>query len=186
MNERPRLSRIPTCAALLLLAATLATFPGCAGADTNSWKHIAGQVRSQFPSVRNISTRQLARMLNARRKKTVVLLDVRQPEEFAVSHLRGARRAVTGKEALAVLSDVAKETRIVAYCSVGYRSAQLAQTLHAAGYTNIVNLQGSIFKWANEGRPVYRGNTKVKTVHPYDLVWGQLLKRALWARPDKE
>ena len=42
-------------------------------------------------------------------------------------------------------------------------------------YTNVRNLDGSIFQWANEGRPLVRGNQRVQDVHPYDENWGRLL-----------
>ena len=70
---------------------------------------------------------------------------------------------------------------IVTYCSVGYRSAGVAQRLRAAGFTQVYNLEGSLFRWANEGRPLYRGDTLVHQVHPYDRVWGTLLKEELRA-----
>ena len=47
------------------------------------------------------------------------------------------------------------------------------------GYTEVYNLEGSIFAWANEGRPVYRGKERVQVVHPYDKIWGRLLKKSL-------
>ncbi len=43
------------------------------------------------------------------------------------------------------------------------------------------NLKGSIFQWANEGRPVVRDGEPVREVHPYDAVWGRLLDRDLRA-----
>lgn len=67
------------------------------------------------------------------------------------------------------------------YCSVGYRSAGVTQRLREAGFTNVSNLQGSIFRWANEGRPVYRDRRRVQAVHPFDARWGQLLTDSLHA-----
>lgn len=44
----------------------------------------------------------------------------------------------------------------------------------------VYNLEGSIFKWANEGRPLVdpTGNT-AKLCHPYSAVWGKLLNKEL-------
>ncbi len=61
------------------------------------------------------------------------------------------------------------------YCSVGFRSGAFAQTLQEAGYTRVENLEGSIFKWANEGRPVFQDGRRVEKVHPYNDAWGKLL-----------
>jgi 3-mercaptopyruvate sulfurtransferase SseA len=64
----------------------------------------------------------------------------------------------------------------VVYCSVGYRSARVAHWLGGQGYTNVRNLTGSIFQWANEGRPVFRDDRPTNEVHPYDQRWGLLLE----------
>lgn len=56
---------------------------------------------------------------------------------------------------------------VVAYCSVGYRSSVLVQRLRDAGFTQAVNLEGSIFAWANEGRPLESDGRTVGVVHPY-------------------
>jgi hypothetical protein len=44
-----------------------------------------------------------------------------------------------------------------------------------------MNLEGSIFQWANECRPVYRDAAEVQQVHPYDGIWGKLLDKDLRA-----
>jgi rhodanese-related sulfurtransferase len=92
-----------------------------------------------------------------------VLLDVRTEEEWNVSHLPGARRVdpnVSGEKA----TWLAEETAIVTYCavlSVGCSMTKLGE----AGFTNVRNLEGSIFQWAN--RPLVRDDKPVTTVHPY-------------------
>jgi rhodanese-related sulfurtransferase len=70
---------------------------------------------------------------------------------------------------------IAKETPIVTYCAVGYRSAALATKLREAGFTSVRNLEGSIFQWANEHRPLVRDNKAVTIVHPYSSFWGRFL-----------
>ena len=64
---------------------------------------------------------------------------------------------------------------------MGYRSARIADRLETAGFRDVRNLTGSIFQWANEGRPVVRDGEPVREVHPYDAVWGRLLDRDLRA-----
>ena len=51
----------------------------------------------------------------------------------------------------------------------------------AAGYADVWNLEGSIFQWANGGRPVYRDGRPVEAVHPYNTLWGTLLADSLRA-----
>ena len=52
------------------------------------------------------------------------------------------------------LPEVDKNTPIVVYCSVGYRSEKIGEKLRKAGYTNVTNLFGGLFTWANENRPL--------------------------------
>ena len=66
---------------------------------------------------------------------------------------------------------------IVVYCSVGYRSSILARKLQDMGFTKVYNLEGSIFKWANEDRPLVQNQTTGYKVHPYNAHWGRLLER---------
>ena len=84
---------------------------------------------------------------------------------------------------------------LVCYCSVGYRSSIVAEQilkLKEDGQLPCglrpVNLEGSIFRWASEGRSLTRrGQTgvpveiKVANVHPFSTVWGALtLPFSLW------
>lgn len=111
---------------------------------------------------------------------SVLLLDARQPEEYAVSHLPGAVRIDPTSTSFSDLDSLSRDRSIVVYCSVGYRSALVTKRLREKGY-NASNLRGSIFRWANEGRPVVRGDSTVREVHPYDSTWGDLLRPDLRA-----
>lgn len=152
-------------------------------AVNQNWE-ILTVVRNKFPDVRQLSTQQLAAWQADASKPQPVLLDVRKREEFDVSHLPGAIHIDPGaspEELAAKLTalGIAKGQPIVAYCSVGYRSSACAKKLGEVGFTDVVNLEGSIFRWANEGRTVVRtdGTTEVPTheVHPFDAKWGKLL-----------
>ncbi len=152
----------------------MSLLPACAHSQAGlGWKLVNGKIRREFPEVPRITTAELAGEMTATEARRPLLLDVRTPEEFAVSHLRGAERIDPAAPASAVTAP--KERAIVTYCSVGYRSAALAQRLRAAGFTKVRNLEGSIFQWANEGRPVFREGHEVAQVHPYNGLWGLLL-----------
>ena len=104
-----------------------------------------------------------------------VLLDARTLDEYAVSHLRGALRMDPYRPLLRPLRGMPKDTAIVVYSTVGYRGARLVHWLTAQGYGNATALSGSIFAWANEGRPLEREGRPVTQVHPYDDSWKYLL-----------
>ncbi len=135
-------------------------------------------VRNKFPSVQQLSTNDLDAWLKDANRAQPLLLDARTPEEFSVSHLRGARNA---EQIEATLKTYPKDKPIVAYCAVGYRSSALSEKLMQQGFTKVINLEGSIFQWANEGHPIYQGEQVVTQVHPFDAKWGQMLKPELRA-----
>jgi rhodanese-related sulfurtransferase len=155
-------------------------FSSCASrVNEPEMETIKQTVRERFPEVTQISTAQLSEWLKQADDQRPILLDARSTEEFEVSHLLRARPAATEEQALEALHSVGKDQRIVTYCSVGWRSSELAQKLKARGYANVSNLEGSIFQWANEGRPVYKGDQPTTRVHPFDAQWGRLLKAEL-------
>ncbi|HEY9846446.1 MAG TPA: rhodanese-like domain-containing protein [Candidatus Caenarcaniphilales bacterium] len=147
--------------------------------QTLSWTAIKPLIHLKFPQVSFISTAALAAWLAQPDTQKPVLLDTRTEAEYAVSHLLGAHRIAPDTQD--VFLELARDTPIVTYCSVGYRSGLVAVRLQAAGYTQVVNLEGSIFQWANEGRPVYQNDQAVRQVHPYKPFWGHLLDQALHA-----
>lgn len=161
--------RFPRALPLLLWTMTLAV----PILSAQTWAELLPSIRQRFPKVRQISTAELAGWLNSTNRPSPLLIDARAAAEYGVSHLSGARRADSVPKVKALLSS--NQQPVVLYCSVGYRSSELATRLLQSGHTNVFNLEGSIFAWANEGRPVVRGGQEVKEVHPYNEPWGQLL-----------
>lgn len=145
------------------------------------WPALIKMIREEYPTVKQITTQQLAELLSTADKEKPLLLDARENAEYAVSHLQNALHAATAEGAVEVLKYIEKDHNIVVYCSVGYRSSKLARRLQAMGYTNVWNLEGSIFKWANEGRPLYKGGQLVHHAHPFNKEWGRFLDRRLWS-----
>jgi len=145
------------------------------------WSSVKEMIRESFPDVSQISVDSMTVLIESTTDVAPVILDVREPGEFAVSHLRDATMARTEDDALDILENMPRDTCIVLYCSVGYRSSELASQLTKHGFTNVHNLEGSIFEWANNGLPLYDDSLKTTIVHPYDENWGILLQRELWS-----
>ena len=135
-------------------------------------------IAARFPDVRWVDTETLADWMADGHPLTI--LDARSPEEVDVSQLRGARRIDPDRPDLASLG-IPHDARVVVYCSVGWRSGAVAERMREAGFTNVSNLVGGIFAWANESRPVFRGGHEVHRVHPYDATWGRMLRPELRA-----
>jgi rhodanese-related sulfurtransferase len=141
-----------------------------------NWFLLKKTLEHRFPEVAWISTQELANWLADKGKPAPLLLDVRTPEEWNVGHLPGARHVEPKSPIESATMGISKETPIVTYCAVGYRSAEMATRLKAAGFANVRNLEGSIFQWANERRPLVQGEQPVSRVHPYNNLWGRLLE----------
>lgn len=114
-------------------------------------------------------------------------LDARSAEEYAVSHLKGARRIGYEDFEPARVAEWPRDTPVVVYCSVGYRSEKIAARLREMGFAEVYNLYGGIFEWVNRGHPVYRKGRPTQQVHGYSWSWGIWLKRGekVYGPPEK-
>ncbi|HJN28142.1 MAG TPA: rhodanese-like domain-containing protein [Candidatus Latescibacteria bacterium] len=170
----------------IVVGLVLSVVAGCSlSFEADDWPMVKEGIRQRFPQVRQISTAQLASWLAHSDTLQPLLFDVRATQEYAISHLRGARQmSPVQDEALLneplqddpLAGGIALDRPIVLYCSVGYRSARMAEMLQERGYTNVVNLEGSLFTWANESRPLVDAQGRSTTlVHPYDEACSGLL-----------
>jgi rhodanese-related sulfurtransferase len=161
------------------LAPVVLTLLSCKKAPSD-WEKTKSWVRSEFPGVEHVSAEELRVRIDAGRKSPIVL-DVRTAEEYEVSHLPGAIRVDPDGDFPEFLHTLDHQAAVVAYCSVGYRSSRLVERLQKEGFTDVKNLEGSIFEWANKGYPLERDGAPVQEVHPYDAEWGRLLDPSLHA-----
>ena len=79
----------------------------------------------------------------------LVLIDVREPHEWDIAHIPGARLIPLGTlgDALPTL-DPARE--MVVHCKGGSRSARAVRQLRDAGFTRVWNLAGGIGRWSDD------------------------------------
>ncbi len=106
-----------------------------------------GAADSGVPS---ISAGDLAARLNAPDPPTLV--DVRQPGEWAIGHLPGAR-LIPRSELSDRVDELARAHEIVVYCSGGQRSAAATRLLLDLGFTRVRHLSGGLRAWASEVDP---------------------------------
>ena len=117
-----------------------------------------------------------------------LLLDIREPEEFAVSRLPGAiwvSPKADAESALIQIGDVTGKT-IIVYCSVGVRSSRFAERTQddfiEMGATSVANLEYGIFGWHNDQKDLEDAAGSTDAVHPYDAFWERYLERGEMAR----
>ncbi len=91
-----------------------------------------------------------------------ILIDIREPAEFARAHIPGATHVPRGLlefeliktlENLRITCDVA-DADIVLYCGTGGRSALAAKSLDDMGFRNVRSMDGGIVAWNEAGLPV--------------------------------
>jgi rhodanese-related sulfurtransferase len=168
-------SRVPNARHGLLMTGLIVAVLSLLGIRSIDWFLLKQSLRHRFPNVQWITTAKLADWLVDKERQPPVLLDVRTEDEWNVSRLPGSRRVAPNASVEEATAGIPKGMPIVTYCAVGYRSGALATKLRAAGFTSVRNLDGSIFQWANEHRPLVREDKPVTTVHPYSSLWGRLL-----------
>lgn len=76
-----------------------------------------------------------------------LLLDVREPQEYACCHLEGSLH-IPMREIPARLAELDKAREIVVICHHGMRSMQIAAYLEAQGFLQVINLDGGVDAWA--------------------------------------
>ena len=104
----------------------------------------------------------------------VIFLDARELEEFKVSHIPNATWVGYDTFKLKNVESISKDSKIVVYCTVGYRSEKISEKLIKAGYSDVSNLYGGIFEWMHTGNKVM-DHSVTKNVHTYDKEWSQWL-----------
>ncbi|MEO9532213.1 MAG: rhodanese-like domain-containing protein [Crocinitomicaceae bacterium] len=110
------------------------------------------------------------------KNSSLYILDAREQSEYEISHIKGARFIGYDKFKIEVVKDIPKDAKVYVYCSIGYRSEKIGEKLQKDGFTNVYNLYGGIFNWANSGFPVENKNGQpTKKVHGYNKKWAKWL-----------
>jgi adenylyltransferase/sulfurtransferase len=101
-------------------------------------------------AVPEIAPRELAERLRAGDDVTVI--DVREPHEWEIARIEGARLIPLGTLAEA-LPSLESSRDIVVHCKTGVRSAKAVRQLQAAGFSRAWNLAGGIQRWSDDVDP---------------------------------
>jgi rhodanese-related sulfurtransferase len=156
----------------ILIGGVVAVFAG----RTIAFEVVRRMTERKFPDTQWLAGAELARWREDPGRAQPVVLDARTQAEFDLSHLRGATRIDPYRPLLRPLRGMPKDTAVAVYSSVGYRAARVAWWLGRQGYSNVRTLEGGLFRWANDGRPMFREDRPTVQVHPYDERWGFMLE----------
>ena len=100
-----------------------------------------------------IGTAEAVRLIN---REKGVLIDVREPDEFAAGHAAGARNVPLGALADGKGLPTNKALPLVLLCATGARAARGAAQLRKAGYEKAVVLSGGTDAWREASLPIER------------------------------
>jgi rhodanese-related sulfurtransferase len=99
----------------------------------------------------SVGTLEATMLIN---QKDAVVIDIREPGEFAQLHILNARNVPLGEiEARIRELERFKEKPVIVSCATGNRSGSAASALRKHGFTNVVNLAGGIAAWQQAGLP---------------------------------
>ncbi len=93
--------------------------------------------------------------------KDIILIDVREPEEFASGYINGhiVLTIPRGKLEFMAIEKIAKkygnDAEIVTYCLKGPRGVLAAYQLQKLGFSNVKNLDGGMLAWLEEGNTIH-------------------------------
>jgi len=85
-------------------------------------------------------------------KPDLVVLDVREPHEYEIAHIEGAR-LIPLSELPGRLAEIDGRAEIVTHCHHGLRSLAALELLRGAGFANVRSLQGGIDAWSVDVDP---------------------------------
>lgn len=88
-------------------------------------------------------------------REDAVIVDVREPAEYAGGHALGAKNVPLARLA-APTPDLLKrkERPLIVYCDGGDRAGKAAAALKKAGFKRVINLSGGLKAWQDAGLPV--------------------------------
>ena len=86
-----------------------------------------------------------------------ILLDVRTPEEWLQGHIEDATLIPLDELQFRASNELPPNAEIIVYCGTGERSSAAAEYLVRKGYTNVSDMRGGLYAWANTGFPLVAG-----------------------------
>jgi len=93
--------------------------------------------------------------------KDVILIDVREPEEYGSGYINAHRNLTIprGKLEFMAIKKIAEvygqDANIVTYCLKGPRGSLAGYQLKKMGFTNVKNLKGGILNWLEKGNTIH-------------------------------
>jgi rhodanese-related sulfurtransferase len=118
--------------------------------DYEEFCGIRGEEFAPLTQVPEITPDEVKKMMDE--KKSFVLIDVREPHEYQICRIDGAKLIPLGEVARR-MHELNSADDIVVHCRSGMRSAQAVEFLMKSGFRKIHNLRGGILAWSDHVDP---------------------------------
>ena len=137
------------------------------------------KIKRESPSVQTVSSDMLLMYYESANTKLPITIDVRKDGEFRVSHLYDALHLESAEAISSIIAErgLSKDAEIIVSGSVGYRLASIAPDFIERGFIPALNLEHSLFEWANKGYPMSSVSGRTDKIDKID--------ESLHAYPDK-
>lgn len=113
---------------------------------------VAPPLRQRFSGVRSVSPAEAIRVIN---RDSGVVIDVREPQEFAAGHIPNAiNTPLTAMGAQVKVLTKYKARPLVIACAAGNRSVTAAIALRKQGFDTVYSLAGGITAWQRDNLPL--------------------------------
>lgn len=99
-----------------------------------------------------------------------VLIDVREPEEYAHGHVTGAVN-LPQAELASRLREVPLDRPLITICQSGYRSLRSAQFLKQMGFEDVRSVSGGTTAWEEAGNPLSYADSDVEKPRIAESEW---------------
>lgn len=134
---------------LVLIFALGTVMAGCSTSEDlgSTEQSQNGEVAQQSQGYQDIGPEDLKQMMSS--DKNLIIVDVREKEEFAEGHITGAQ-LVPLSEFQSRVNELPKDKKIVLVCLSGSRSSQAAAYMAQLGYQHVYNLTGGLSAWPYE------------------------------------
>lgn len=116
-------------------------------------------IESAFRKYKTATPNEVVALMNG---DDTVVVDVREPQEFAEGHIEGARNIPVGKveERAGFELEAFKTSPVIVTCQSGTRSPQACKKLVALGFTGIHEMRGGMVAWNEQNLPISKKRGK--------------------------
>jgi len=105
----------------------------------------------------------------------VTVIDVRETDEFASAHLKGAIHVPLAAIEQGNYKQIPSEGEVYVICQSGRRSGRACDLLYAAGFTHVISLQGGVTACEKAGLPIVKTRRVLPIMRQVQIGAGSLV-----------